>query len=132
MESSCFTHPYVVSLMVNARLFQVLRNRLMPILDLRLRGFIAQHLHPRLRQAASRLLDRFHIWRVGIVATRLLGPQFHRSRRRIELNITFACNLRCVNCDRSCEQAPTSMKMSLQQVTCFIEETVAAGYEWDD
>ncbi len=104
----------------------------MPTLVLPIRVFIAQHLHPRLRQVASRLLNRFRIWRVGTVATRLLGPQFRRSRRRIELNITFACNLRCVNCDRSCEQAPTSMQMSLQQVHTFIEETIAAGYKWDD
>lgn len=101
-------------------------------MSLPLRGFIASHLQPRLRQAALGLKNRFRIWRIGAVATRLLGPEFRRSRRRIELNITFACNLRCLNCDRSCEQAPTSMQMSLQQVHCFIEETKAAGYKWDD
>lgn len=97
----------------------------MRISGLSLRRVIARHLHPR-------LLNRLRIWRVGKVATLLFGPQFHRSRRRIELNITFACNLRCVNCDRSCEQAPTSMHMSVQQVQTFIEESIATGYKWDD
>lgn len=92
---------------------------------LSLRRLIAPHLPPR-------LLNRIRIWRVGRVATRLFGPQFRRSRRRIELNITFACNLRCVNCDRSCQQAPTSMHMSLRQVQTFIEESIATGYKWDD
>lgn len=104
----------------------------MPISGFSLRRFIRQHLPPRLHAKVSRQMNRFRIWRVGVVATRLLGPQYRRSRRRIELNITFACNLRCVNCDRSCEQAPTSTHMSLEQVNRFIEESVASGYAWDE
>lgn len=95
-------------------------------------AFITRQLRRFASRFTPRLLDRFRIWRVGLVATRLFGPQFRRSRRRIELNITFACNLQCVNCDRSCEQAPTSMHMSLQQVKYFIEESIAAEYKWNE
>ena len=30
--------------------------------------------------------------------TLLLGPQYSRSRNRIEIDITYRCNLRCLNC----------------------------------
>ncbi len=104
----------------------------MSLIDRIYRRTLERHLSDAMRAKVERLRMRYRIWRIGRFATALLGSEFHRSRRRIELNITFACNLKCLNCDRSCEQAPTSMHMSLQQITHFIEESVAAAYRWDE
>jgi hypothetical protein len=69
--------------------------------------------------------------RVGRTATSVLGPRYRRSRTRVELDITWACNLRCFNCNRSCEQAPTGESMTLDQVRRFVDESLAAGQRWE-
>jgi uncharacterized radical SAM superfamily Fe-S cluster-containing enzyme len=50
---------------------------------------------------------------------------------RIELDITYDCNLKCINCNRSCTQSPTSAAMSLDQVRAFAAESVGLGKRWD-
>ena len=50
----------------------------------------------------------------------------------IELEITSLCNLGCTNCDRSCgkEQAPTSERMTIEQIQKFIEQCIQAKKRW--
>lgn len=76
---------------------------------------------------------RGRLWRhrVRPAVTRLLGPRHRRSRTRIELDVTWACNLRCFNCNRSCEQAPTGEGMTVEQVARFVDESLAAGKRWE-
>lgn len=69
--------------------------------------------------------------RVTPRATRWLGPQYRRSRTRIELDVTWACNLRCFNCNRSCEQAPTGEQMTVDQVRRFVDESLQRGHRWE-
>jgi molybdenum cofactor biosynthesis enzyme MoaA len=47
----------------------------------------------------------------------------------IELDITLACNLRCLNCDRAIRQAPSDEHMSLEQLNRFVDES--AGWKWE-
>lgn len=63
--------------------------------------------------------------------TRLLGFEYHRALRRIEIDITYACNLACFNCDRSCTQAPTGEHMTLEQIDRFVQESMTAGIKWE-
>jgi len=63
-------------------------------------------------------------------ATRLLGPQYARSRNRIEIDITYRCNLRCLNCNRSINTAPSNQSMTLGQIQQFIDDSVAVGKAW--
>jgi hypothetical protein len=70
-------------------------------------------------------------WRVTRPATRLLGPQYLRARRLIEIDITYACNLNCYNCNRSCEQAPTGEHMTVQQIEAFLKESTSRGLHWE-
>ena len=60
----------------------------------------------------------------------LLGPQFKRSRDWIEIDITYACNLSCHNCNRSVRQAPSGEKVTLEQVERFLGESVEKGIRW--
>lgn len=48
--------------------------------------------------------------------------EFRTSLDRIEIDITYACNLKCRSCNRSCSQAPTSEMMSIEDVRRFLEQ----------
>ena len=50
----------------------------------------------------------------------------------IALDITFRCNLKCFNCNRSCRQAPSDETMTVPQVEKFIGETVAQNRTWKE
>ena len=50
---------------------------------------------------------------------------------KIELDITYDCNLKCLNCNRSCTQAPTISQMSIGQVLKFIEESISLEKKWE-
>src|ERR1035437_1664883 len=112
--------------------------------------FYRRNVRPRLPSSVHRLLLRllfmlsrlylvifdclhseYSFWRVKAWPTKLLGPQYRRSRDDIEINITYACNLRCYNCNRSCGEAPTGMQMTVDQIQYFIKESVAARYCWN-
>tara|TARA_Y100001933_G_scaffold257501_1_gene303996 strand:- start:3478 stop:4428 length:951 start_codon:yes stop_codon:yes gene_type:complete len=68
--------------------------------------------------------------RVSRLATRVLGPQYRRSRDMIEIDITYACNLHCRNCNRSVTQAPERKHMPLEMVQQFVRESISREKMW--
>lgn len=48
----------------------------------------------------------------------------------IEIDITYECNLKCISCNRSCTQAPTEERMSINQIREFINESIEENYSW--
>jgi len=73
------------------------------------------------------------LWRRARITkplTAVLGPQYRRSRALIEIDITYACNLRCHNCNRSVGQAPDTRHMPLEQVERFVLDSISAGKRW--
>lgn len=48
----------------------------------------------------------------------------------VEVELTTICNLKCINCDRRCRQAPSDEEISVQQIEHFIEETKLTNYPW--
>ncbi len=60
------------------------------------------------------------------------GPPYRPSHRKIIIDITTACNLRCIDCNRSCgdRQASANEHMSVEQIERFIEESVAYRKQW--
>ncbi len=68
--------------------------------------------------------------RIRRSVTFLLGPQYRRSRDAIEIDITYACNLRCTNCNRSVTQAPEKAQLDVQHIRQFVDESIAAGKRW--
>jgi len=60
----------------------------------------------------------------------LNGPPYERSRDRIEIDITYACNLKCFNCNRSCGLAPSADRLSLEQIQKFLRESTAKRIQW--
>ncbi len=71
-----------------------------------------------------------HFVRLQQPVTMLMGPQYKRSRKSIEINITDRCNLRCINCDMSCRQAPSREQMTVEQIAKFVKESIDNNMKW--
>jgi MoaA/NifB/PqqE/SkfB family radical SAM enzyme len=63
--------------------------------------------------------------------TTFLGPQYRPDCRKIEIDITYRCNLKCFNCNRSCTQASSSIQMTIPQIRRFVDESKKSGKLWD-
>lgn len=73
----------------------------------------------------------FTPFRLKTNITRILGPLFRKNYRKIEIDITFDCDLKCFNCGRQCRQAPSTDFMSLHQIEKFIKESIAKKTFWN-
>ena len=51
--------------------------------------------------------------------------------KKLEIDITYFCNLTCSGCSRSSAQAPSNKHMSLNQIQEFLEETDRKGHKWE-
>lgn len=51
--------------------------------------------------------------------------------QKIEIDITYECNLKCINCNRSSAQAPVKEGMSLEQIQAFVRESIELGKKWE-
>lgn len=62
----------------------------------------------------------------------LSGPPYRPTHQRIIIDITSACNLSCVDCNRSCasNQAPAREHMTPDQIRKFIAESVDQKRRW--
>ncbi len=49
---------------------------------------------------------------------------------QIEIDITYECNLKCINCNRSSTQAPIKGGMSLEQIETFVLESIELNKKW--
>lgn len=56
---------------------------------------------------------------------------FRPNMNKIEIDITYVCNLGCDACNRSCSQAPTKEQMDIQNIKCFIKESIELKKKWD-
>lgn len=68
--------------------------------------------------------------RVSRALTRFLGPQYSPSKHLIEIDITYACNLHCLNCNRSVTQAPDPRHMPLSMINEFVQNSIERGIRW--
>ncbi|MFA5295498.1 MAG: radical SAM protein [Methanoregulaceae archaeon] len=62
--------------------------------------------------------------------TSLLGQQYQRSRKLIEIDLTYACNLKCHNCNRSCSQAPSREFIEVNKIQNFVDDSIREGVYW--
>ena len=76
------------------------------------------------------LKKRYRSLRIQPLMTRLLGPQYRRSRDRIEIDITYRCNLRCVNCNRSIARAPENLDIATDKIVEFVEDSLRRSLRW--
>lgn len=68
--------------------------------------------------------------RIQKPVTKVLGMQYLPSTELIEIDITYKCNLRCLNCNRSCTQAPDSVHMPISMIEQFVEDSLKQHKIW--
>lgn len=51
--------------------------------------------------------------------------------KKIELCVTYRCNLACANCSNLCAQAPAKHDLSVEDVERFIIDSIDLGWEWE-
>jgi hypothetical protein len=76
------------------------------------------------------LLDLFQFVRCQSWVCRRLGWPFSPSRKYVEIDITYQCNLKCINCNRSCTQAPSQIEMPAAMIEAFIAQSVDRKIPW--
>lgn len=77
------------------------------------------------------LLDAVQFIRCQSGVCRRFGKPFHPSRKYVEIDITYKCNLKCVNCNRSCTQAPSDLEMPVTAIEDFIAQSVEQNISWE-
>ena len=89
-------------------------------------------LPPRHRNITPKrlLLDAWQFFRAQVFIARRFGRQFTPSHDFVEIDITYRCNLKCFNCNRSCSQAPSRAELPVAVIAGFIEQSLARGVPW--
>ena len=87
---------------------------------------------PRHRNiTAKRLfLDAYQFVRAQSLIAGRFGKQFLPSRENAEIDITYKCNLKCINCNRSCTQAPSDIEMPVADIKAFVNQSVERQIAW--
>ncbi|MFZ0612528.1 MAG: radical SAM protein [Desulfobacterales bacterium] len=87
---------------------------------------------PRHRNITVRrlFLDAYQFIRAQSFVANRLGRQFLPSRDFVEIDITYKCNLKCLNCNRSCAQAPSDLEMPVADIAAFISESIEKQIAW--
>jgi uncharacterized radical SAM superfamily Fe-S cluster-containing enzyme len=52
------------------------------------------------------------------------------NKRKLEIEITTDCNLRCYNCNRAVSRAPSEENISPEQIEKFVTDSIDAGWLW--
>jgi hypothetical protein len=76
------------------------------------------------------LQDAFQFIRCQSWVSRRFGKPFQSSRDCVEIDVTYNCNLRCINCNRSCSQAPSEVEMPVATIESFIAQSVDHKIPW--
>lgn len=76
-------------------------------------------------------LDGYQFFRCQRPVVGCLGRPFAVSRRYVEIDLTYRCNLRCRNCNRSCTQAPSRRDLPVERIAAFVRESVAQKRTWE-
>ncbi|WP_342675930.1 radical SAM protein [Methanofollis sp. UBA420] len=77
------------------------------------------------------LHNLWHIYRASKIGSKLHGYEFLPNLNRIEIDITYECHLRCLNCARSCSQAPDIAAMTVSQIEKFVTESISHSVKWE-
>jgi hypothetical protein len=80
---------------------------------------------------AKRLaLDFYQFIRAQSFVCKAFGRQYRVSREFAEIDITYKCNLKCINCNRSCTQAPDNTEMSVDTLERFLAQSIKENIIW--
>ena len=75
-------------------------------------------------------LDAYQFVRAQSFISKHFGRQFLPSREYAEIDITYKCNLKCINCNRSCSQAPSNLEIPVADIKSFINQSIKKKIAW--
>jgi hypothetical protein len=79
----------------------------------------------------EKLKSRGRLLRKRKFVTKILGYQFDFNLNRIEIDITYDCELKCLNCNRACNLFPSKEAISINQINKFIKESIRLDKKWE-
>lgn len=79
--------------------------------------------HPKLEYSLEGKLNQFDVLNRKSI--------YIPNMKRLEIDITYECNLRCNGCCRSCAQAPEKLHMDIETIKKFLQETETLGIQWE-
>ncbi|MCX5679728.1 MAG: radical SAM protein [Candidatus Omnitrophica bacterium] len=87
---------------------------------------ILEHISWRSQKLYHRLLQ----YRLSKTITRVAGPLYCQNHDVVQMDISYCCDLKCIDCNRNCSQAPSGDSISVQQVEKFINESIEQNRKW--
>ena len=75
--------------------------------------------------------DTLYWLRIQQPLTGLFGPYHQQNCKKIEIDLTFDCNIKCINCNKSCRQAPSREAISVEQIKKIIQESIEHERRWE-
>ncbi|WP_051267617.1 radical SAM protein, partial [Treponema pedis] len=73
------------------------------------------------------IIEKQSLTKAGIIKGR---KSFSANTDKIEIDITFKCNLKCNGCNRSCGLAPSDEEMSIDDINNFIADSIHNNKKW--
>lgn len=73
------------------------------------------------------------VWRwirVQKPVTAILGYQYKPAMDLLEIDLTYLCNLRCHNCNRSSAQAPEALHITVEAIQQLVTDTRTRKVQW--
>jgi hypothetical protein len=77
------------------------------------------------------VLDAYQFLRAQRPVLGVFGRQFRRSSKYVEIDVTYKCNLKCLNCNRSCTQLPSDEEIAIERVANFVKQSADSGARWE-
>lgn len=62
-----------------------------------------------------------------VIGRKIFQPNMYR----VEIDITYDCNLKCLGCNRSCAQMPTKEQMTVDDIRHFVEDSISNDKKWE-
>lgn len=60
----------------------------------------------------------------------MLGFQYRVATDLVEIDLTYLCNLKCNNCNRSSAQAPEAVHIAQDAIRQFVDDSLEQGRNW--
>ncbi len=76
------------------------------------------------------VLSKWNRLKIRRLMWKVLVRNYHLNHSKITIDLTYICDLGCVNCNRSCRQAPSDEQMAVEQIQRFIDESVNQNRKW--
>jgi len=98
----------------------------------KLHRFVPPPILKKLKKIKNKYMPISEMIRISKSVTKYLGPEYPPTYEKIEINVTYRCNLKCWQCNRMLDIAPCNQDISLEQIDKFINNSISQKHKWKD